>query len=84
MPGNAFKGISSITTKSFVDDIPGISIWLNSASTEVFVDGSISPNWARFAKRPTILFVVSDEKVVGVIQLIGMVCGTDCLNVSVA
>ena len=36
-------------------DQPGTSMRLNSASTLVFVDGRIRPNWARVARRPTIV-----------------------------
>lgn len=38
-----------------VSDVPGTSIRLNSASTLVLVEGRISPNWALFAIRPTMM-----------------------------
>jgi hypothetical protein len=38
-----------------VNNVPGTNMRLNSASTLVFVEGRISPNWARLARSPTIL-----------------------------
>jgi hypothetical protein len=38
-----------------IGDVPGTSMRLNSASTLVLVEGRMSPNWARFARCPTIL-----------------------------
>jgi hypothetical protein len=38
-----------------LEELPGTSLWLNSASTLVCVEGIISSNWARLARCPTML-----------------------------
>jgi hypothetical protein len=42
--------------------LPGTDMALNSASTLVFVDGRISPNWALLAINPTMTMLVESVK----------------------